>query len=171
MKTLKSQITDWMVTTTRIGRSIGASTERQTRHCEAPSRAAASSTSAGTARIPAWTVTITNGKEHQTTSSRTREKALYLPYVQKWSPRPRIRFTGPKSASKRSSHTVEPVTAGVAQAPSAASISASRGTARTRVRSTASAQPTARVEATQAAANRTVVSSTCQNCSSAKSSP
>ncbi|CAM5325001.1 hypothetical protein SPURM210S_02069 [Streptomyces purpurascens] len=163
-------MTDWMVTTTRIGRSIGASTERQMRHCEAPSRAAASSTSAGTARIPAYTVTITNGKEHHTTSSRTRKKALIRPYVHEWSPRPSIRFTGPKSGSKRNSQTVEPVTAGVAHAPSAASISASRGTARTRVRSTARAQPTASVETTQAAANSTVASSTCQNCGSPNSS-
>lgn len=69
-------MTDWTVTTRRIGRSIGASTERQIRHCEAPSSAAASTTSAGTALMPAYTVIITNGKEHQTTSSRTSAKAL-----------------------------------------------------------------------------------------------
>lgn len=67
---------DWMVTTTRIGRSIGAMTDRQIRHCEAPSSAAASSTSAGIARMPAYTVTITNGNEHQSTSRSTRAKAL-----------------------------------------------------------------------------------------------
>lgn len=163
-------MTDWMVTTTRIGRRIGASTDRQIRHCEAPSSEAASSTSLGTARIPAYTVTITNGKEHHTTSSSTRKKALRRPYVQEWSPSPNTWFTGPKSASKRNSHTVDPVTAGVAQAPSAASINASRGTARTRVRSTASAHPTARVDTTQAAAKRTVASSTSQNWESPKSS-
>lgn len=156
-------MTDWMVTTTRIGRSIGASTDRQIRHCEAPSSAAASSTSAGTERIPAYTVTITNGKEHHTTSSRTRKKALKRPYVHEWSPSPRMRFTGPKSGSNSNSHTVDPVMAGVAHAPSAASINASRGTARTRVSSTASAHPTASVDTTHAAANTTVASSTCQN--------
>ena len=65
---------------------------------------------------------------------------------------------------------MEPVTAGVAQAPSAASIRVSLGTARTRVSSTASAQPTASVETTQAAAKTTVASSTRQNWSSPKTS-
>ncbi len=59
--------------------------------------------------------------------------------------------------------------AGVAQAPSAAIISASRGTARMRVSSTASVQPTARVATTQAAAKTTVASRTSQNWLSAKS--
>ncbi len=115
-------------------------------------------------------MTITNGKEHHTTSSSTRKNALNRPYVQEWSPSPSTRLTGPKSASKRNSHTVDPVIAGVAQAPSAASINASRGTARTRVSSTASAHPTASVETTQAAANTTVASSTSQNCPSPNSS-
>ncbi|CAM5557819.1 hypothetical protein SANTM175S_00467 [Streptomyces antimycoticus] len=79
-------------------------------------------------------------------------------------------FTGPKSASKRKTQTVEPVTAGVAQAPSAASISASRGMARTRVSSTASAQPTARVEITQTAAKSSVATTTFQNSLSPNSS-
>lgn len=74
-----------------------------------------------------------------------------------------MRFTGPKSGSKSSSQTVDPVTAGVAQAPNAASISTSRGKARTRVSNTASAHPTASVETTHAPANNTVDSSTCQN--------
>ncbi|BFO21990.1 hypothetical protein SHKM778_83780 [Streptomyces sp. KM77-8] len=113
---------------------------------------------------------MTNGKEHQTTSSSTRKNALNLPYVQEWSPSPSTRLTGPKSASKRNSQTVDPVMAGVAHAPSPASINASRGTARTRVSSTASAHPTASVHTTQAAANTTVASSTCQNRSSRKSS-
>lgn len=69
-------MTDWMVTTVRIGRSIGAVTDRQIRHCEAPSSAAASSTSVGIARMPAYTVTITNGKEHHRTSRSTSAKAL-----------------------------------------------------------------------------------------------
>ncbi|MFD0506083.1 hypothetical protein ACFQ0G_31080 [Streptomyces chiangmaiensis] len=60
------------------------------------------------------------------------------------------------------------MTAGVAQAPRAASIRARRGRARTRVSSTASAQPTASVETTQAAANTTVADSTDQNRSSEK---
>lgn len=113
---------------------------------------------------------MTNGKEHQTTSSSTSRKALYRPYVQEWSPRPSIRLTGPKSGSNSSSQTVDPVTAGVAHAPSPASINASRGTARTRVSSTASAHPTASVETTQAAANTTVASSTRQNSPSPNSS-
>ncbi len=79
-------------------------------------------------------------------------------------------MTGPKSGSNRSSQTVDPVTAGVAQAPSAASISTSRGRARTRVSSTASAHPTASVDTTQAAANTTVATSTRQNCASPNSS-
>ncbi len=72
-------------------------------------------------------------------------------------------FTGPKSGSKRKTQTVEPVIAGVAQAPSAAIISASRGSARMRVSRTAMAQPTTSVETTQAAAKRTVARRTCQN--------
>ncbi|GAB2327294.1 hypothetical protein STREPTOSP366_24850 [Streptomyces variabilis] len=110
-------------------------------------------------------MTITNGKEHHTTSSSTRKNALNRPYAQEWSPSPSTRLTGPKPASNRNSHTVDPVIAGVAQAPSAASV----GTARTRVSSTASAHPTARVETTQAAANTTVASSTSQNCPSENS--
>ncbi|SCK56716.1 hypothetical protein H181DRAFT_05295 [Streptomyces sp. WMMB 714] len=113
---------------------------------------------------------MTKGKEHHTTSSSTSVKALMRPYVQEKSPSPSTLLTGPESGSKRKTHTVEPVTAGVAQAPSAESMSARRGTARTRVSRTASAQPTPRVPSTHAAANRTVADSTSQNRRSEKSS-
>lgn len=72
-------------------------------------------------------------------------------------------LTGPKSGSKRNTQTVEPVIAGVAQAPSAAIINASRGSARMRVSRTARAHPTNRVASTQAVAKSTVARSTCQN--------
>lgn len=67
---------DWMVTTIRMGLSIGAMMVRQIRHWDAPSSEAASSTSVGMARMPAYTVTITNGNEHHRTSRSTRAKAL-----------------------------------------------------------------------------------------------
>lgn len=46
-------MTDWRVTTVRTGRSMGAMTWRQVRQGEAPSSAAASSTSPGMAGMPA----------------------------------------------------------------------------------------------------------------------
>src|SRR4051812_8239001 len=154
---------DWMVAIVSNGRRIGRITVVAVFHQDAPSSCAASRTSPGIALMPAYIVTSTNGNEHQITSAATSAYVDIWSYVQEWPVVPSTSLTRPKSRSNRNSHTYEPAIAGVAHAPSAARKSSMRGTARTRLASTANAVPTSRLPITHTAANRTVDSSTDQN--------
>src|SRR5688572_32790420 len=110
---------DWIVTTRMIGRSNGRVTLQAVRNADAPSSAAASSTSPGIALMPAYSVTITNGNEHQITCAATSPNAVHLSNVQEKPWMPRTSLTNPKFASNRKSQIVDPATAGVDHAPSA----------------------------------------------------
>lgn len=107
---------------------------------------------------------MSNGNEHQITCAATKPKAIQRSNVHEKPVLPSTSLTRPKFASNRNSQIVEPATAGVAHAPSAARNSSIRAQGRTLVASTASAAPTTRVPMTQVAAKPTVCQSTVQNC-------
>lgn len=69
LKTLKSQITDMIVTSSRVGRRNGSVTDHHTRHSPAPSSRAASGSSTGSWVSAAYRVSAMNGTACHTTSS------------------------------------------------------------------------------------------------------
>src|SRR5689334_21739589 len=112
---------------------------------------------------------MTNGNEHQITCAATSPNAVHLSNVQEKPWMPSTSLTNPKFASNRKSQIVDPATAGVDHAPSAARNNVIRTHVRTLVAKIARTAPTSNVPATQTAANATVWPSTVQNCWSANS--